>query len=167
MSLKKICCVAAAKKIPQEILQQPDYRELLHRSLPLKRQIKLFGEARGYYPDGHLKCRTIGGMRYNGGLELTYAPEGHLCRCKIADTCKDTILEIRFEADGSISKFTFYNPGGYGFQLTRKGIWCSLTTNYLGKSHGLNAHHTSPVSFYTMYENGVRIGTIFNNKDLD
>ena len=165
MSLKKICCEVAADNIPAAILHQPDYRELIHRSLSPKRQSKLLGEAREYYANGHLKCKTIGDILDGNVLELTYAPSGYLSVCKFST--ETTILDIWFDFDGTVKKFVFYNPDGYGFQLTRAGTWCSLTINYLGESHGINRHYARITTFCSMYENGKLLGSIFNNRELD
>jgi hypothetical protein len=168
MSLKEICCAVVADELPEAILQQPDYRELLHRSLPVRQQTKLFGESRQYYPDGHLKCKTIGDKFVEKSLELVYAPSGYLGVCRVVNINENMILDIWFNFDGSITKIVFYNPGGYGFQLTRKGLWCSsLTIQYLNKQHGIHQHYTAAASFCSVYENGTYIGSIFSNKDLD
>jgi hypothetical protein len=166
MNLKKICCVVVADNIPESILQQPDYRELLHRYLPLAKQVKLFGESREYYPDGHLRCRTVYCRSNKSILELKYEPEGYLARCDFM-IVGESNLDFAFNPDGSVRVITFHNPSGYGFQLLRMDNWSSFTPRYLGKLHGIVRCNSRMSTFCTIYENGEEVGTITYDRTLD
>jgi hypothetical protein len=166
MSLKKICCVVAADNIPKAILQQPDYRELLHRSLPLAKQVKLFDEYRVYYPNGHLERRMIYNTSRETTLELVYAPDGHLTKCQFTVIGKST-LAFAFNPDGSVKVVNFYNPSGCGFQLLQVDNWISFTPKYLGEFHGIARHNLRSSTFCTVYENGRNLGSITCDRILD
>ena len=58
-SLKTLSCIAAAAsdKLTDEILTQPDYRELIHRTLSDEQQLALFDEYHNYSSDGNLIYR--------------------------------------------------------------------------------------------------------------
>jgi hypothetical protein len=115
-SLKELSCIVAARAgaLTDDILAQPDYRELCHRVLHMHTQRKLLNEYRDYNPDGSLKKR------------YTYDENDNATACWLFDGCDratymsnsgfGTTLLIRFYR-GEIRCIQFKRPFEDIFEL--------------------------------------------------
>jgi hypothetical protein len=141
-SLKELSCIAAvsAGVLTDDVLAQPDYRELIHRALPKREQIKLLNESREYGMNGRLEHRSI------------YNPDGTKCYRWFLDPYvyayikyvfygPGTKLEILFYRKGDrhtgIKSITLENSNGFGFYLSHSHYGISLHPTFKNKSHGI------------------------------
>jgi hypothetical protein len=196
-SLKALSCIVAAanNKLTDEVLAQPDFRELIHRTLSADQQVKLLGESREYCTDGRI------------GYRFAYNPDGSTCYRWFLDPYRyayiayvfygpDAELEILFyrkgERDTGIKSITLKNSTGFGFHLSHCHYGISLHPTFKNKSHGIahdrlclnvctgadtmNRYFRHQISEckceavrdeYTLYKRGKPVATMITDLELD
>jgi hypothetical protein len=188
-SLKELSCTVAARAgvLTDEILAQPDFRELIHRTLPKQQQIKLLGESHEYTTQGSLYIRALYDSSGFKHTQWCWYNSNILYYTSFSKT--DTRLEITFLDSGVISDIEFVNPHGVGVELISGKCYMSLEPYFNGTPHGvpcykmclntyLDAKNSScergyrckcdgRIIEYLLYEQGQCVARLAMNLELD
>jgi hypothetical protein len=185
-SLARLSCLAAADngQLTDEILRQPDYRELMHRTLPEAEQIKLLGESCEYNSDGMIVKRNVYDSHGKKIISWFYDRHRWITYTSYSET--GTRLSITFRDDLSIARIGFINPTGAGFQLSTAGFDMHVELFLRNTPHGISQYRTCMIEHqcrkhdlgtvkclegvfdkYILHYQGTRLGCIHNNLELD
>lgn len=140
--LKELSCLVAAGagKLTDDVLTQPDYRELMHRILPKHEQIKLLNESHEYATNGRLYIRALYDSSGFKHTQWWWYNSNVLCYTSFSKS--DTRLEITFLTNGTIADIEFVNPHGVGAELSVCRYYTELEPYLNGNPHGISCHKT-------------------------
>ena len=172
-SLAQLCCEQHAEILPAHILQMPEIRELLDRTLSTWNQLCLFGEIHEYdsktgLPVRVSKCHTD---EYNCTWETNWTINWETRVVHYTHNALDrqAKLDIKFDIDASNSTYVIKSVEhmvgrGTGFYVDRTQFYNMRR----GHHHGLSGRCDGLATMYELYDNGHYVGRIRHNAgDLD